>query len=80
MCRCMCVSLVLTFDSAQTHMDAGISGMAGTLIFATAFQVIALLLWAIEVYSKRSIAELVCVCARARAEEIEGGNHSVRTS
>jgi hypothetical protein len=76
----MCVSLVLTFDSAQTHMDAGISGMAGTLIFATAFQVIALLLWAIEVYSKRSIAELVCVCARARAEEIEGGNHSVRTS
>ena len=76
----MCVSLVLTFDSAQTHMDAGISGMAGTLIFATAFQVIALLLWAIEVYSKRSIAELVCVCVCARAEEIEGGNHSVRTS
>ena len=77
-CRCMCVSLVLTFDSAQTHMDAGVNGMAGTLIFATTFQVIALLLWAIEAYSKRSIAQLVCVCARV--ERIEGGNHSMRTS
>ena len=49
-------------------MDAGVNGMAGTLIFATIFQVIALLLWAIEAHTKRTIAELVCVCVCVCAE------------